>query len=83
MGTGGPAMHQNTHFDSPKFDLLQKKEGKKERRWRGQGNRNQGIMERRGGDGGGERRSREGGEREDSTRYFLACTTLLMEFSQL
>lgn len=60
MGTGGPAMHQNTHFDSPKFDLLQKKEGKKERRWRGQGNRNQGIIERRGGGRGkeGERRKR-------------------------
>lgn len=53
MGTGGPAMHQNAHFDSPKFDLLQKKEGKKERRWRGQGKWNQGIMERRGGQGKG------------------------------
>lgn len=63
MGTGGPAMHQNTHFDSPNFDLLQKKEGKKERRRRGQGNRNQGIMERRGGDGGGEGR-KEAGRKE-------------------
>lgn len=58
MGTGGPAMHQNTHFDSPKFDLLQKKEGKKKRRWRGQGNRNQEILER-----SGRRREREGKKR--------------------
>lgn len=58
MGTGGPAVHQNTHFDSPKFDLLQKKEGKKKRRWRGQGNRNQEILER-----SRRRREREGKKR--------------------